>query len=354
MIANDWRCSPQQRLPRFTCAFALIAAVLLAGSPAFGSMIITVTPGTGLAANPAALAAFDRAALAWESLFTDNITVNIAVDLVDLHSSTILGQTSTVVFGAGYNAVRNVLVADSAGDPSKAIVASLPTAAQFSAVGPTGFTLSGDLEMSKANGKALGISGLDAAFGANDATMTFNSGFHFGYDSQSLPPGYYDFQSVATHEIGHVLGFLSAVDTVDAMLAAQQTGPITPFLLDLYRFDSQDLPANAAQFTLAPRNLTTSGSAYFSDTTDTYAFSTGKTQGDRRQASHWKDDALTGNYIGIMDPTLSSGVSRSITSADIRALELIGFDEAPEPGTIGLAGVALAALLAGGRRQRRT
>jgi hypothetical protein len=74
--------------------------------------------------------------------------------------------------------------------------------------------------------------------------------------------------------------------------------------------------------------------AFTSDTVAQYSMSTGLSQGDGRQASHWKDDGLTSTYIGVMDPTLGTGVRNSITAADIRALELIGYDvAAPEPGT---------------------
>jgi hypothetical protein len=41
-------------------------------------------------------------------------------------------------------------------------------------------------------------------------------------------------------------------------------------------------------------------------------FSTGLYQGDGNQASHWKDDVLTGSFIGIMDPTAGLGVSHCV------------------------------------------
>jgi hypothetical protein len=49
--------------------------------------------------------------------------------------------------------------------------------------------------------------------------------------------------------------------------------------------------------------------------------------GDGRQSSHWKDDALfsTRPYIGVMDPTLSSGIRRTISENDIIAIDLFGY-----------------------------
>jgi hypothetical protein len=116
---------------------------------------------------------------------------------------------------------------------------------------------------------------------------------------------------------------------------------------------------NATQFTFNVRNLVPGAAASFSDTVNVWAFSTGVTQGDGRPANYWKDDALTGNRIGVMDPTLAAGVSYGISAADTRALDLIGYDLAavPEPATFGLASAALlaiATLRGTSSRSRRT
>jgi hypothetical protein len=73
--------------------------------------------------------------------------------------------------------------------------------------------------------------------------------------------------------------------------------------------------------------------------------STGANHGDGRQASHWKDGALTGVRIGAMNPTIAAGQKFSLTSADLRAMDLIGWDvqSVPEPATA----ILLAAGLAG-------
>ena len=57
-----------------------------------------------------------------------------------------------------------------------------------------------------------------------------------------------------------------------------------------------------------------------------FAMSTGVYYGDGRQTSHWKDDDLTGALVGIMDPTLGYGETSLITYADLRALDLIGYE----------------------------
>jgi hypothetical protein len=48
------------------------------------------------------------------------------------------------------------------------------------------------------------------------------------------------------------------------------------------------------------------------------------TGGDGNQSSHWKDDNLTQQYLGIMDPTAKRGQRLTITQNDLDALEFIG------------------------------
>ena len=302
-------------------------------------MVIQLLPGAGLSSNPSALAAFERAAAAWESLLADPITVTVSANLANLGSGSIIGQTSTVLLQGSYSLIRNQLAADAAGTPAAAIENALPSQPLFRA--PAGFTVSGNLLGAKADLKAMGFAGLDAAFGANDATMTFNSGFTFDFNNaDGVAPGQMDFESVAVHEIGHVLGFISSVDNVDG----KTSGTITPSVLDLFRFDTAAIPANLIEFSTFERSLRAGGASSFADTRATYSFSTGFTSGDGRQASHWKDDVSTGLYIGIMDPTLSYSTVERITTADLRAMQDIGYDlAAPEPGTwlLVLAGTAI-------------
>jgi hypothetical protein len=58
------------------------------------------------------------------------------------------------------------------------------------------------------------------------------------------------------------------------------------------------------------------------------ALSTGRpdgTGGDGEQSSHWKDDRMTGQYIGVMDPTLADGQRDVITENDLAALRSFGY-----------------------------
>jgi MYXO-CTERM domain-containing protein len=71
--------------------------------------------------------------------------------------------------------------------------------------------------------------------------------------------------------------------------------------------------------------------------------------GDGDQASHWKD----GLSIGLMDPTLNFAELSLITAADVRALDLIGWDVVPEPSTYAAGAFALLAVGGGWLRARR-
>ena len=339
---------------------------------------IVINPGADLLANPVALAAFERAAVQWESIFTDPIIVTIDADLTPLASPTTLGQAGSVSLVGGFDLVRNTLVADSASETDDTIVSFLPTSTNFTADLPADFALSGNLSANKANLKAIGVTGLDALFGATDATITFNSSFTFDFDNtDGITPGQFDFEAVAAHEIGHALGFVSEVDTVD-FLIAQTAGignafetqaaldaakqNISPALFDLFRFSDTINPSNTAEFSTFERALSPGGVSLFDEVIENFIpgsealLSTGEFTGDGEQASHWQDTPGSGTSIGLLDPTLASGELGVITTADIRALDLIGYDvdltvfsPVPEPSSVLLASLSLLFL---GRRRR--
>jgi hypothetical protein len=309
----------------------LAAVAALAWSLPAAAVTITINAGPALAANAAALAAFGRAASRWSALLTDPITVNVDANLAPLGPG-VLGQAGPVFLAAPYATVRNALVADAADEPDDAIVASLPTAAQFAALVPAGFTLDGRLSGTKANFKALGFGGLDLLFGASDATIEFSSSFAFDYDaSDGVGAGLIDFESVAAHELGHALGFISVADFVDTLLNDGATAAIAPGTFDLFRFGAGLAPATPGTFATAVRNLVPGQPAVFADVGSQWALSTGRFFGDGRQLSHWQDNDLSGTFIGLMDPTLDFGTAVPITAADLRALDLIGYEVAPVP-----------------------
>jgi hypothetical protein len=327
---------PLKFRPVLSLAMAAIIALVGWVHPA-SALTININAAAALQGNTAALDAFNRAADQWEAIFTDDIAVTIDADLLNIGAPNIIAQAGSVQLFAGFDVIRNQIVADASDEADDGIVALLPTAAQFSGVVPIGFGINNEIVATKANLKAMGFTGLDASFGVSDATIEFNDQFAFDFDnSNGVGGGLTDFETVAAHEIGHALGFISVVDDIDFVVDLGQTANISLNPLDLFRFsEATGNPVTGDDFTNFARNLVPGEPAFFDDLLDEYALSEGVFNGDGRQASHWKDNGLTGSLIGVMDPTLAAGQIFTITDADIRALDVIGWDfvgEATLPG----------------------
>jgi len=93
-------------------------------------------------------------------------------------------------------------------------------------------------DLPQANAKALGLRAANDP--ASDGNITFSSNFSWDFDrSNGISGGTFDFFGVAAHEIGHLLGFVSGVDTVDI---AGGNGPFAPLDLENFRvFSAIDL-----------------------------------------------------------------------------------------------------------------
>jgi hypothetical protein len=311
--------------------FAAAVGFVLSAGFAPAQLSIVLNPTAGFAANLPAVAAFNRAALAWSSRVTNPVTITIGGDFGPLASGT-LGSTGQTLSGNDFNTVRNAMAARS-GLPGLSVLASLPTSSQFTAATPSGtLTNPASIFYTQANGKALSLT--TGGF-AVDATITFNNNptVTFDFDrSNGVTAGTFDFETVAVHEIGHALGFATVVDA----------GNNNVRTWDLFRFNLTNTPATAADFTNFNRELRPGQEAVQHDLTTAYRLSTGVT-GDGNQASHWKSSQITGVHIGVMDPILPDGQFFNPSEADFRALELIGYTVIPVPEPAGvLAAVGLA------------
>lgn len=320
------------RLAHLGSCLAAILTLWVSSAPA--ALTIEIDPGSGLAGNTDALAAFNRAAAEWSSRIANDVTVYISADLVSMGSPTIIGATSFTSYtqdgsdiNLNYDLVRDAMAARAI-RPGDAILSSLPTSTEVQAQVPLGGTFDNTtLGTLRANQRVLGL--LASTDIRADAIIQFNSNFAFDYDSSNgVGAGLIDFQTAAAHEIGHALGFLSDVDDFD-------TGSTTDNLttMDLFRFATGSAPTTASDFTTATRVLTPGTPSVFSDTQITYNMSTGANLGDGNQAGHWKDDEQTGTLIGIMDPTLDYGTIETVQESDLRVMELLGYDiiAVPEP-----------------------
>jgi hypothetical protein len=260
------------------------------------ALVINANYDTSVNSAPAGFAtAFQGVIDFFQSTFTDPITVNIGVGWGEVGGYTIsagaLGQSQTYLAGYySYGKVRDALIADAKSSADSTAVASLPS------TDPTG----GRRElMATAEAKALGLfngTGTDGFVGfASAARWTFDP-------NNRAVSGAYDFFGVAEHELSEILG-----RTADLGSFYSASEP-----LDLFRYSGPNT-----------RALTPGNGQYFSidggvTNLDTFNGTAGGDYGD------W-----AGYTIDAFNAAARSGVLLPISSADITALDVIGYDVSP-------------------------
>jgi hypothetical protein len=361
-------------------ALLLAGAMGMAASSANAATIILhdiggVTPGTD------AYDGFRRAANFWGSQFSNDITINLNVGFNHLGPN-ILGSTRSTFTVKSVQSVENHLIAGASGSAiDQSAVTNLP------ALSPTAFGVGGldvvtpgythpdgvgnpfgtgnpygidnstnvydtdgsfnnvALGVTTANAKALGYA-VDPT--TIDGSITFSSDFAFDFNpTDGVTPGKIDFLSVATHEIGHALGFVSGVDDYDVL-----GGPNSPYAsYDCGGFKCQDYPANddwfgetldLFRYSNDPKNAAPGNGpvltwapgveSYFSvdsGASSLGGFSTGEFNGDGWQASHWKAPTsapFCSGLLGIMNPYACNGHGGIVTNLDREAFDAIGYN----------------------------
>jgi len=405
---------------------ALLILSFLVVTPASGQLTFNFfdTAGNPAAGNvaPDVLAGFQAAGQRWSGIFTDNISVNLEVDFASIASASgpqaILGQTNATFVDSGadpgstfsgfatFSLLKNQLALDQTSANDAIAVNNLPVgnpttgssavseALSFVTNDRAGNTFLDDdtslgggdfsainnslFSITSANAKALGL--VNANSPGIDAAITINSTINFDFDpSNGIAAGATDFVGVATHEIGHALGFTSGVDTVDVFSGAGPSSgdDINGLVVGLGEFDLIPLFStldlfrrSQSAFALDPDALdlsTNSNSDVFFSIDgvlgdgDDILLETGQfngrvgVDGTANQASHFRDSLLTQTPLGILDPTVAPGELLTISQNDILAFDVIGFDLAvesvPEPSAaMGLVAVGFA--LVTGRRRR--
>jgi uncharacterized protein (TIGR03437 family) len=171
-------------------------------------------------------------------------------------------------------------------------------------------------------------SGVFIGGGTDSFTIGFNSNNKFDFDpSDGIDPDKLDFEALALREIGRAMGFVSGAGSAEVQLDAQSSipSPQTQTMWDVFRFRGQ---VSFADFSTAKRAQLSGGEQVFFAGDQYLPLSTGRPDGlggDGRPAGHWKDDELTGQYIGVMDPTYAPGERGGITANDLAALDYFGY-----------------------------
>lgn len=288
----------------------------------------------------------------WSDVLIDDVTLNINVTWGSIAGGQ-LGLASLARQTTYYTTYRDALVGDATSADDLAAAATLPAGSTF----PVYINLTSDnphgsasltpyldddggnnnsfVRIATANAKALGIYAGSAS--ASDGSLTFNSDISWDFDpSNGVAGGTFDFIAVAAHEIGHLLGFASGVDALDAN-SPPNGGPFeaNQFTwvnsLDLFRLSADSVAAGAIDWTADAR------AKYFSldgGVTPLAAFATGKTHGDGYGAGHWAD-----SEPWLLGPTLNAGQTEAAGAMDLRALNAIGWDMPDLMGDANLDGV---------------
>lgn len=291
---------------------------------------------------PLAKAAFLRAAANWEAVVNSPVTIYLDAD----YGSTNFGQpwgagtlgstSSPSLSNVSYSTVRQTLISGANSATKQNVYNALPTNSVPVTV-DSGNAVSTTVSVSSSIGRAIGLLNATAQPNDNAARIGFNSNFTFDFDpTDGITTGQTDFEAVATHEIGHALGFTSR----------SGSGSATPAMWDLYRFRTG---MTDGAFTNTQRIMTIGGPTansqyYFVPGQTEVGLSDGGPSGDTtnnadgNQSSHWRQASRNGGvfagYIGIMDPRIPSGIHREITQNDTKALDIFGYNStivAPTP-----------------------
>jgi len=279
----------------------------------------------------------------WETSFEDNVTVNVKVgwgNPEDMEG--IVAYTALNLKWMDYSFMRDRIIEDEKGELRRnGLVRLLPTLDGFKA----DINIPKDqlvIWVTQAEWKALGLT-KDHFFPANgncdpydncwdeqvDATILFNRDYFKSWHGENSR----DFWDIAVHELGHVMGFDSALDRAGPMVG--------PTALDLYRFEKDslhndndnDFPITLDEFRTNERNLSRDGVVpelfvNYDITNKKFYHITMSNARHNRQASHWFN-LVDPNEIGIMDPgdeTYFGYRPPNVTIPDVYAMDLIGWD----------------------------
>lgn len=174
--------------------------------------------------------------------------------------------------------------------------------------------------------------------------VAFNSAIKYDFDpSDGIDPDKFDFEALVSRELGRLLGFISTVG-VREINPKPESGlfglnPAAPTMWDWFRFRPG---VTIEDFSSALRLQRAGGEQVFFTGDLEVPLASGDADAadweglnpdwlrDGRAAGHWRDDALTGQYIGIMDEKYLPGERGGLTATDLTALSYFAYRINPE------------------------
>ena len=286
-----------------------------------------LTTTSQLDAVPLAKAAVQRVLTKWAETFDNDLASSVNVDFGPtlfgnpFPSTDSVAVTTASLFSGDYSLLSDSLSAGTFNLQQRGLYESFPSGGFRTEV-----SLVSRVRMPVPQARVSGS--LNFAGFTNPFTIGFNSSKKYDFDpSDGIDADKLDFEALMSREVGRVLGFISTAGSSEVRFEQQPESSFheSETLWDLFRFrDRVTLP----EFSTAQRTQLSGGKHIFFAGGQELPLSTGRPDGrggDGRPAGHWKDDELTGQYIGIMDPTYAPGERGGITANDLSALDYMGF-----------------------------